>query len=78
VRLEQRLCSASHDTKVRLLRAFIFCGPRPLPAPIYDGRAADEKFSAKPAGAGWVNGSPAIPMKVGLGSAGGDTVRAPV
>ncbi|HWL40758.1 MAG TPA: SIR2 family protein, partial [Gemmatimonadaceae bacterium] len=49
-----------------------FGGPRPLPAPIYDGHATDEKFSAKPAGAGWVNGSPAIPMKLGLGSAGGD------
>jgi len=49
-----------------------FLGPRPLPGPIYDGHATDEKFSAKPAGAGWVNGSPAIPMKLGLGSPGGD------
>jgi hypothetical protein len=43
------------------------------PAPIYDGSIADENFLAKPAGVGWVSGSPTIPMKVGLNLAGGDT-----
>jgi len=41
---------------------------------IYDARLAEEKFSADLAGAGWVNGSPVNPVKVGLSSAGGDNL----
>jgi hypothetical protein len=44
-----------------------------LDCAIYDDHIADGNFSADLGGAGWVNGSPAKPVEVGLGSAGGDT-----
>ena len=50
----------------------LFCSGVRFARAIYDGHLADENFSADPAGAGWVNGSPVKPVEVGLASAGGD------
>ena len=54
-------------------RAFTLLFASRFESAIYDGYIADEKFSANPTGAAWVNGSPAILVEVGLCFAGGDS-----
>ncbi len=71
MRLEHRLCSARTTRRSGCNRAFIFC-PRPLDGAFYDALPSDEKFLAV---ARRVSGSPAIPLKEGLSSPGGNNLK---